>query len=460
MAIDTYVLDDAKLDVLRTKSETHFFDFKSNKVTPAKLTKTISAFANADGGEIYVGIEDPKRKWEWDGFANVESANGHLQIFEKLYPLGHGFRYEFLSAEGEKGLVLRIEVDKSPDIKKASDGEVYLRRGAQSLPVKEVQALKRLELAKGIVSYEDQTVPVNLAEIENSVKTIEFMLSLIPDAEPSSWLRKQRLIVGEKATVAGALLFAEEPQIILPKAAIKIYRYKTAEREGSRDTLAEDPVSVEGSIYDQIYQAVDIVKTQTESIPIVGQSGVQKIEYPTVAIHEIITNAVLHRDYSLSDDAHVRIFDDRIEVESPGRLPAHITEKNILDERFARNPKIVRLINKFNNPPNKDVGEGLNTSFQAMRELKLRDPIIVQRDNSVLVILKHEKLGSSEEIVMNYLRENDEINNTKARELCHIGDANKMKRVFQKLMKAEVIERIPGRAQNKAAYSKGKNFPP
>jgi len=63
--------------------------------------------------------------------------------------------------------------------------------------------------------------------------------------------------------------------------------------------------------------------------------------------HEIITNAVLHRDYSVADDVHIRIFDNRVEVVSPGMLPAHITPENILSERFARNAAIVRLINKF-----------------------------------------------------------------------------------------------------------------
>lgn len=161
----------------------------------------------------------------------------------------------------------------------------------------------------------------------------------------------------------------------------------------------------------------------------------------------------------MNDDVHIRIFDDRIEVESPGRLPAHITEKNILAERFARNPKSVRLVNKFRNPPNKDVGEGLNTSFQAMRELKLREPIIQQRDNSVLVILKHEKLGSLDEIILEYLKSHDEINNSKAREICYIGDANKMKNVFKRMMRSNLIERIEGRSQSKAAYRRGTNFP-
>jgi len=65
------------------------------------------------------------------------------------------------------------------------------------------------------------------------------------------------------------------------------------------------------------------------------------VTYPHETLHEIITNAVLHRDYSIPVDVHVRIYDDRIEVESPGRLPGHVTKQNILDEQSARNPKIV-----------------------------------------------------------------------------------------------------------------------
>ena len=62
----------------------------------------------------------------------------------------------------------------------------------------------------------------------------------------------------------------------------------------------------------------------------------------------------------------MRVFDNRVEVESPGILPGQVTVKNILDEQFARNGMLVRLVNKFPDPPNKDVGEGLNTAFKAM----------------------------------------------------------------------------------------------
>jgi ATP-dependent DNA helicase RecG len=170
----------------------------------------------------------------------------------------------------------------------------------------------------------------------------------------------------DKPTVSGIVLFADLPQAILPKrSGIKIYRYKTSDAEGTRDTLVGDPISVEGCAYDLIKQAVEITKEIISKIQVLGTKGLEPVTYPKETLHEVITNAVLHRDYAIADDVHVRIFDNRVEVESPGRLPAHITPKNILKERFARNGNLVRVINKFPDPPNNDVGEGLNTAFEA-----------------------------------------------------------------------------------------------
>jgi len=169
-------------------------------------------------------------------------------------------------------------------------------------------------------------------------------------------------------------------------------------------------------------------------------------------LHEIITNAVIHRDYSIADDVHIRIFDNRVEVESPGRLPAHVTPSNILQERFSRNGNIVRVINKFPDPPNKDVGEGLNTAFDEMRKLKLKDPIIEERDHSVLVHIRHERLASAEEIVLQYLLEEDQITNSKGRELTGIESENAMKNVFYRLRDRGLLEQVPELRGSKAAW--------
>jgi ATP-dependent DNA helicase RecG len=238
------------------------------------------------------------------------------------------------------------------------------------------------------------------------------------------------------------VLFAEEPQAALSKrCGLKIYRYKTKEEEGTRDVLDFDPLSVEGCAYEQIKTAVAKTAEIIESVRVNSPSGLESVTYPVTALHEIITNAVLHRDYSIADDVHIRIFDNRVEVLSPGTLPGHVTPENILEERFARNGGIVRLINKFPNPPNKDVGD-----------MRLKPPLVKQEGGYVKVTLKHEPLATPEELILEFLRANDQITNKQAREICFIGSENRMKRVFQRMMTNGLIELVPGTTRYTAAY--------
>ena len=185
------------------------------------------------------------------------------------------------------------------------------------------------------------------------------------------------------------------------------------------------------------------VKEIIESIKKLGV-GFENIQYPDETLHEIITNAVLHRDYSIATDIQIRVFDNRVEVESPGKLPGYVTTKNILDSQSARNPKLVRIINKFPDAPNKDVGEGLNTAFEAMEKLRLKAPIIEETDTSVLVVIRHERLASPEEIIIEYLQKHDSIKNGLGRKLTGIKSENTMKSVFYRLRDGGFISLVRG----------------
>lgn len=148
------------------------------------------------------------------------------------------------------------------------------------------------------------------------------------------------------------------------------------------------------------------------------------------------------------------MFDNRVEVESRGRLPGHVTTENILDTQSARNPALVRLINKFPNPPNKDLGEGLDTAFRAMETLRLKSPVIIEKDISVLVLIRHEPLGSPEELVMRYMDGHVEITNTLVREITEIKSENSMKNVFSRLKARNMLEPIPERRGSASAWRK------
>lgn len=458
MDITVKELSDEEVQMLIRTDESHFLDFKSVDVSPQSASKAVSAFANASGGELLIGIDDKMgpagEEREWRGFDNQEAANSLIQTVQALSPLGNHYDATFLSHKDGNGLILLLTIFKSREVIPASNGAVYIRKGAQKLPVKDEAALQALRYNKGIVSFENELTDAEEELVTNSETVIEFLINAVPTAEPEIWLKKQRLLRDGRPTVAGVLLFADEPQAILPKrSAIKIFRYKTKE-EGERDALVFDPLTIDGPAVELIYAAVDKVKKIVEEIEKLGPSGLEKIIYPEEALHEIITNAVLHRDYSIAADCQIRIYDNRVEIESPGKLPGHITRGNILGEQFARNPALVRIANKFTNAPNKDVGEGLNTVFESMEKLRLKEPDIMEGENSVTVILRHESLGSPEQIVMEYLEAHDEITNSIARDLTAIKSENTMKEVFYRLRDRGMLEQVPGKRGKNAAWRK------
>ena len=448
-------IDTRQRDIILGIEEGHFHDLKAAEIKPSKLSESVSAFANASGGYIYVGVREENRDGSktrsWSGFEDIEAANPILQMLNQIAPLADFISTSFLACEGENGLVLKIEILRNGSITKSTDGIAYVRKGAQKLPVTTGEGLERLRLDKGISSYEDYKVQAELQAIENSEVTLNFLIGVVPTAEPEPWLRKQRFIVDQSPTVAGVLLFAEEPQALLPKrTAIKVFRYKTSDTTPSRENLAFDPLTMEGWAYKLIYDSV--AKTQEIVENRLGEAGVLDVRYPAETLHEIITNAVLHRDYSVAADIQIRIFDNRIEVESPGRLAGHVTTENILHTQFARNQRLVRMINKFPNPPNKDVGEGLNTAFDAMRKLRLKDPEIQEGQSSVTVLIPHQRLASPDDLVMEYLRKNGEITNRQAREICGVRSENSMKGIFKRLEAKGSIEQVPDRTRFKAAW--------
>ncbi|NMH66175.1 ATP-binding protein [Shewanella salipaludis] len=451
----TYELNNEQAERIRNIGESFLVDVKSKEIRPSKLSETVSAFANAGGGDLYIGItENNDNSRGWVGYDSVEEANDLIHALVQAHPFANHISFEFLSSLGYQGFVLHITVSKVKEIVKSTKGEVFVRTNAGKIKIITGEQMKRLELDKGISTFEDELVKINVESIENSLSIIRFMVNVVPNSEPFTYLKNQQLIESEKAKVAGILLFCDEPAVYIPKrCSVKIMRYKTKDEMG-REFLNEIPHTIEGDAYTLIFEAVLKTKKLIEGIKKLGNKGLEEIKYPHDTLHEIITNAILHRDYSIVSDVQIRIFDNRVEVESPGKLPGHVTIQNILDTQSARNPRLVRLINKFPNPPNQDVGEGLDTAFRAMKDLRLMAPKIEEKDNSVLVSIFHQPLASPEELVLEYLKEHDEITNKIARDLTGIKSENGMKNVFLKLKSRSIIEPTPGKKGSLSSWRK------
>jgi ATP-dependent DNA helicase RecG len=144
------------------------------------------------------------------------------------------------------------------------------------------------------------------------------------------------------------------------------------------------------------------------------------------------TNAVIHRDYHINRDIHVRIFDNRIEVESPGLFPAHITAATIQQARsFSRNPLIVNNLREFPAPPNIDAGEGVRMMFSSMQAVGLYPPLYLSspylEQDAVMVTLLNEERPAVWEQVSDWIDRNGSISNRELRRIAGDRDAQSFK---------------------------------
>ncbi len=437
-------------DVLKlaSREEGHFYDRKSKGIEGRKIQKIACAFANADGGDFIIGIKDDKDESDpgkrWVGYQVKEELNF---VFQNLLEIKPSIPYvaTFLKNPTDNTYALQVTVEKSEKVHSAADNTVYVRTSAQSIPLKEAQRIQELSFAKGETSYEDMVYRDGTAEdIFESFEIKRFLKDYSPQSDPIDFTVNQNLVDRNtyEPKMSGLLLFNDNPVALLPrKCGIKITRYDTSEKTPERDHLKEQ-VNIEGSLYEQIHRAADTITELMSSVKIWTPKGMETVKYPNETIWEILVNAVIHRDYSISDDVHVLIFNDRIEIISPGKLPGYVTEENVLEARYSRNTKIVRTLNRYKNPPNKDMGEGLNTAFQKMKDWRLKEPVLKVEGNYVKVTIAHSPIASPEETIMEFLNNNDKIKNRQARELTGIKSENKMKSIFYKLRDQDLIKPV------------------
>ena len=344
-------------DDLSKREESHFFDRKSFLIKGTKVQKVAVAFANSDGGEFIIGIADEKEESDpskrWKGASRIEDLNSHLQAVFEVTP-SLDLKYEILKCEDKSGYTLRVLIEKSSEVHKTADGTVYQRHGAQSLPIKDPQKITQLAFAKGATSFEDQIVKdVPAEQIAESQELISFLNDYSPKTDPLEFCINQNLLDFKTwdTKVAAALLFHSYPSAVVPrKCAVKITRYETKEDDPERDHLAEQK-TIEGSLYPLINDTISAVEKIMSSVKVWTSDGLKNLDYPPEAIWEVIVNAIIHRDYSISDDTQILIYNNRIEILSPGRLPGYVTVENILDARYARNSKIVRTLNRYKEAP-------------------------------------------------------------------------------------------------------------
>lgn len=444
-------IDDAEAYFYCTEDEGDFFDRKAFEVKPANIQKIVVAFANSDGGDVLIGIADEKVDPEplkrWVGAKSREAYNQHIEAIVSLNP-SVDLRYTFLKRKSmSTSYVLKVTVNKGLKVHETADKTVYVRKGAQSLPVKGAVKLMELAHAKGTLSAEDMDVAAaKLDDIEKSSALSSYLHQLpITNKDPLDFLLQEHLVDDKTwiAKAASVLLFADNPSSLMPhQCAIRVVRYDTKEDDIDRDALTSDNVSIEASLYLQVSETFALINKLLQKSFAWTLEGYRPISFPDETIWEILVNSVIHRDYSISDNVLVSIFNNRVEFKSPGRLPGLVTVESILENRFSRNPKIVRLLSKYSSSPNKDLGEGMNTAFQKMKEWGLVSPAIKESGNYVIVTLYFRANKPHEDLVLEFIDAHGSINNAQLRDLTGALSSEQATSVFSGMREKKYIQRI------------------
>ncbi|MGV8925725.1 MAG: ATP-binding protein [Ewingella sp.] len=439
--METLDITNEELSIIASLKEDHFNDFKSKQISPAKLQECFVAFANSDGGDLYVGIEDEKSVRERViGFIEPEEANGLIHtLLEETAPSVENVYITFLKTN-ENGYILHVNIPKSPKVHYTASGDCHVRINAQKKKIKG-ERITALAYSKGAEPYEKKAVDiVEIEDITQGDALPDYLKRVNSTLSPEIFLRKQRLLTRKDGqpipNVGCILLFDDEPQASLDtRCSVKVHRLRTTESEYKREHLKEMPVTITGTIESVIEKTILKVKEYIDGASINDRGEIVKLSYPPEALKEILVNAVIHRDYSLNDDIHVKIYDNRIEITSPGRLPGYMTIKNIYDDRFSRNPNIVRMLHNLPNPVNHDIGEGLDTAKNELHKAGLVEPVFEEKENQFVVIIKHQRIDSIIDVIIKHFEENPEaqITNRLIRQLSGEDDMQKVKKALIKL---------------------------
>lgn len=361
--------------------EMQIFDRKSVNIVPKALAIPIIAFANADGGTVAIGISDETRRIEGVDY-NIQKLNELLRVpFDFCVPTVKVEieKVQCIDFKGRENHVLLMHIEPSMEVHANQADEVFMRVGDKS---KKLTFEERMQLMydKGERFFEDKPVPeadiedIDLPFVEKYIDQICYSKTAI------EYLKENKGFIKEKngkvqISSAAILLFGKNPQLYFPRARVRFIRYEgIEERVGAQMNVIKD-VIFEGNILKMITDAVAYLDTQIKEKTYLGKDGlfVTEEEYPKFVRQEIIVNAVTHRDYSIrGTDIQIKMFDDRIVVESPGKLPGLVKTDNIRHTHFSRNPKIAEFLKAYSFV--KEYGEGVDRMCKELEAAGLQDP--------------------------------------------------------------------------------------
>lgn len=371
--------------------ETHTVEFKESLSLRDEIGEGISALSNTSGGVIFVGVTD---NGEVLGVQIGKKTIEDLANFIKINTDNHAFpKISVADIEGKSVIIIEIkESDEKPVFFR---GKAYARIGKSrhQLSASEIRKLAKESGPK--IHWDEQPCEgASLSDIDK--EKIRLFKERYKEANKTELqgsgedilkgLGCMKIVGGYAVpTNAGILLFGKEPQKFFPQSAIRIAIYPGT-------TVGTEHIDIkefEGDLFSQVDDAEKYILRYVYSPSVMKTGRIEREEvpqYPYFALRELIVNAVVHRDYSITGSkAIIKIFSDRIEYQSPGALPRGITPKNIVKEQFLRNHAIGKVFSKIKYI--EEMGEGWDRIMEEVKNHPLKPPMPKIEDTGASVII-------------------------------------------------------------------------
>ncbi len=367
--------------------ESKTLEFKSQLPDFLRLVKTCVAFANGIGGKIIIGVEDKTREILginddirnriYDEFPNsvydATSPSLLIEIYEKTF--------DVLS-------VMIIDVPSS--IKKPvfikSEGipsGVYLRAGSNTRRATS-EYIEELMRENKRMHYDEENIPVGVdilspVALGQLYKNIDMRQLQAEKIVNTSSINSKHYF----PTVTGVLAFCETPDDYIPEAIIICTRFLGKD---GRDIIQSE--EIRGTIENQIEVSFRLVKSwMLRDYLLVGVKLSGTLLIPEIAIREAIINAIIHRKYWIPGAVKIALYDDRLEIFSPGGFPGLVDINNLGDgTTYLRNPNLARVARRLGLV--EKLGTGIRMILESCKKANISEPQFIENADSVKVIFR------------------------------------------------------------------------
>lgn len=418
--------------------------------SPERIARALVGLANSHGGVVLIPLRAAKGARTPDPDVCRDQALEALLLAQPrlIVPLPYLIR----AAPEGPAEALAIEVPEGLPNVYHLDGRYLARSGGRTAPLN-ARALRELLLTRGESSWESGSPTgssrddLDWTRAEAYAATAGFTDDSLEDVllRRGCIVRQGRKI---RPTYAGLLLFGRQPQRWMRGAEVLAAQFSGAEMDDAfvRQTLG-------GTLPEQIRRTEGFLAENTAlRSRLKAWQRNDEAPYPAGVLREAVVNAVAHRDYRLTGaQIHVLIFADRVEVKSPGRLPGHVTLRNLARERYSRNEAIVQVLADMGYIER--LGYGIDRMLRAMKENNQAPPQFAEGEASFEVTLYRRPpepgappAASAQatriEKLLAYARRAGRISSRDYQELCPDVSAESLRRDFVDLVERGILLRV------------------